>query len=71
VKYTFYLKLTAEQFLSYYRGEVDQVIVTTTENLRVKFPAVHLRKYMTPSGVEGVFCLETENNKFKSLAKLN
>lgn len=71
MRYTFYLKLTAEQFLPYYRGEINQVVVTTTEHLRVKFPAVHLRKYMTRNGVEGIFCMETENNKFKSLEKLD
>ncbi len=71
MKYKFYLNLTAFEFLPYYRGEIHQVVVTTTNQVRVRFPAMHLRKYLTSDGIEGLFCLETENNKFKSLEKLN
>jgi len=62
--------MTTDEFLPYYQGRVHSIVVTTTAGLTVQFPAMHMRKYLTPSGVHGYFCLETENNKFLSLTKI-
>jgi len=58
------------EFLPYYQGQVTGIVVTSTQGLRVQFPAMHLRKFVTPNGVQGYFRLETKNNKFFSLTKL-
>lgn len=58
------------EFLPYYQGKVSGIVVTSIQGLRVQFPAMHLRKFVTPSGVQGYFRLETKNNKFFSLTKL-
>ncbi len=71
MKYYFSIKLTANEFLPYYQGTIQNVVVTTTQGVKVQFPAMHLRKYLTGNGIQGDFCLETQQNKFLSLSKLN
>lgn len=71
MKYYFTIKISADEFLPYYQGKVQNVQVTTVDGVKVQFPAMHLRKYLTSLGVQGYFCLETQNNKFLSLNKLN
>ncbi len=71
MKYYFSIKLSASDFLPYYQGHVESIVATSTEGVRVQFPAVHLRQHVTSAGVHGFFCLETANNKFLSLTKLS
>jgi hypothetical protein len=70
MKYFFSITVTANEFLPYYQGTIQNVVVTTTQGVKVQFPAMHLRKYLTASGIQGYFCLQTEQNKFLSLSKL-
>jgi len=70
MKYYFTIKMTAEEFLPYYQGRAQSIIATTAQGVRVQFPAMHLRKHLTTSGIRGYFCLETKNNKFLSLSKI-
>jgi hypothetical protein len=69
-KYYFSIKITADEFLPYYQGKIQNVVVTSTEGVKVQFPAMHLRKYLTATGIQGHFCLQTAQNKFLSLSKL-
>ena len=71
MKYYFSISLTAEEFRPYYRGKVANIVVTTTQGQRLKFPAMHARKYVTHTGIHGHFCMETKNNKFVSLTKIS
>ncbi|MGV2873522.1 DUF2835 domain-containing protein [Colwellia sp. E150_009] len=71
MKYYFSLNISANEFLPYYRGEILSIVVTTNLGTRVKFPAMHLRKHLTNGGIYGHFCLETQNNKFLSLIKID
>ena len=70
MKYYFSIKITTNEFLPYYQGKIQNVVVTTTQGVKVQFPAMHLRKYLTVNGVQGYFCLQTQHNKFLSLSKL-
>jgi hypothetical protein len=70
MKYYFSIQITANEFLPYYQGSIQNVVVTTTQGTKVQFPAMHLRKYLTATGIQGYFCLETEQNKFLSLVQL-
>lgn len=63
--------MTSHEFLPYYQGQVQSIIVRTHEGMRVEFPAMHLRNYVTASGIKGQFCLQTKNNRFLSLEKIN
>ena len=71
MKYYFSIKISSAEFLPYYQGRIQNVVVTTTQGVKVQFPAMHLRKYLTSTGVKGYFCLQTQDNKFSSLTKLN
>jgi hypothetical protein len=70
MKYYFSLKLSATEFLPYYQGTFENVQVITNQGIKVEFPAMHLRKFITSSGIDGDFCLETKENKFLCLFKL-
>ena len=71
MKYYFSIKLSANEFLPYYRGEIQSIVVMSNLGTKVKFPAMHLRKYLTSHGITGHFCLETQNKKFLSLIKIS
>ncbi|GLX76768.1 hypothetical protein tinsulaeT_01080 [Thalassotalea insulae] len=71
MKYYFAINMTSQEFFPYYQGKIQAIVVTSTTGKRIQFPAMHLRKFLTASGVRGYFCLETENNKFKSLLKMS
>ncbi|MDG1751510.1 MAG: DUF2835 domain-containing protein [Thalassotalea sp.] len=68
--YFFSINISTNDFLPYYQGKIQDIVVTTTQGKTVQFPAMHLRKYLIPTGVKGFFCLKTQNNKFLSLDKL-
>jgi uncharacterized protein DUF2835 len=69
-QYFFSMNMAYPDFLPYYQGQASVIVVTTTQGLRIQFPAAHLRKFITPNGICGYFRLETKNNKFFSLTKL-
>ncbi|WP_286235754.1 DUF2835 domain-containing protein [Thalassotalea sediminis] len=69
-RFYFFINITAYEFLPYYQGRVKDIVVTSEQGQRIQFPAMHLRSYLTPTGIMGRFCLETENKKFVSLKKL-
>jgi len=71
MKYYFSLRMSPQEFMPYYQGKVQAIIVTATNGQRVQFPAMHMRKFLTTVGVQGQFCMETENNKFKSIVKIS
>ncbi|TWX57682.1 DUF2835 family protein [Colwellia hornerae] len=70
MKYFFSINMTAAEFYPYYEGKAQQMVVTTTQGVRVQFPAMHMRKYLLSTGIKGGFCLETKNNKFLSVTKM-
>jgi len=62
--------MTYVDFLPYYQGKIYAVVVTASTGETVQFPASHLRKYLSATGIHGYFCMEVKNNKFLSLKKL-
>ncbi|MBA6390783.1 DUF2835 domain-containing protein [Colwellia sp. BRX10-3] len=71
MKYSFRLNITNQEYLPYYQGRVQSIIVMTEQGVKVEFPAMHLRNYLTGHGIKGYFCLQTQNNKFLSLDKIS
>ena len=62
--------MTYDDFLPYYYGKIQSVVVISTEGQRIQFPAANIRQYLMPHGISGCFCMNTENNKFLSLEKI-
>lgn len=70
--YYFSLFLTYDQFLSFYQGQAQQVIVRDEQGKTIAMPASHFRPYVDTLGVRGRFRLQLEKNgKFVSLEKIN
>jgi Protein of unknown function (DUF2835) len=70
-RYEFYLRISPEQYLDYYRGVVRRVIVRSTSGQTVQFPASVLQKFVTEEGVHGRFVLTCDqNNKFLEMERL-
>lgn len=70
MKYYFNINITYDEFLPYYQGRVNTIVVMSTEGQRIQFPAIHIRKYLLSSGIKGYFCMQTENNKFLLLERI-
>ncbi|KZN30873.1 DUF2835 domain-containing protein [Pseudoalteromonas luteoviolacea] len=71
-EYYFYLKLTHEQCLAYYEGEVEHIQVIEDGGKRIRFPAQHIRRFVSTIGVSGRFRLQLDdNNRFIALEKVN
>lgn len=67
----FNLTLSADQYRSYYEGNVNAVQVLSVDGRRIRFPASVLRPYLTHSGISGQFRIEfDENHRFKAITKL-
>ncbi|NQY62748.1 MAG: DUF2835 domain-containing protein [Alteromonadaceae bacterium] len=69
-QYFFSINISNKDFLPYYKGQILSIVAVTTQGVKVQFPAMHLRKYLSATGIQGHFCLKTENNKFLSLKKI-
>lgn len=70
MKYYFHMALSHAEFLPYYQGVTQSMVVVSTQGERVQFPAMHMRNFLTPTGIHGFFCMTTKNNKFLSLDKI-
>jgi hypothetical protein len=62
--------MTPSEFLPYYQGIAHTIVVTSTKGLRLQFAAKHMRPYLKNNGINGFFCLETENKKFLSISQV-
>ena len=71
MKYYFNINMTYDDFLPYYQGIINVVVVRSTEGQRIRFPAMHIKQYLMSTGIKGHFCMYTENNKFVSLEKMS
>ena len=56
-RFEFRLDLSEQQYLHYYRGSVNQVIVKSFDGATIQFPASLLIKFVSTSGVHGRFVL--------------
>jgi len=66
----FAIRISAEDYLNYYRGAAKQVIVKAHDGRRVQFPAGWLQPFVSRDGIQGVFVLSFDaNNKLIGLEK--
>ena len=65
------LAISAEKWLSYYRGEVRNVSAVSLDGRRVLFPARLLQRFVTKDGIYGVFRVTIDSqNKFQGIERL-
>jgi hypothetical protein len=60
-RYEFHLRITADQYLDYYRGTVRHVVVRCTAGQNVQFPASLLQQFVTTDGIAGTFALTCDD----------
>jgi len=64
----FQLNIQAKDIEKYYQGRVLTIITTTTNGLKVQFPAKLVIPHITHHGVKGLFLLAyDQNGKAESL----
>ena len=61
-RYEFYLRITADQYLDYYRGTARYVVVRCTTGQNVQFPASLLQQFVTSEGICGHFALSCDEH---------
>jgi glucose-6-phosphate isomerase len=60
-RYVFQLRISADQYLDYYRGTVRHVIARSTNGENVQFPAALLQQFVTTEGIQGRFALTCDD----------
>ena len=71
-KMYFSIDISHDQYLLYYQGAVNNIIVTSTEGARIQFPAKFMQKFVTHSGIKGHFEIQfDESNKLVSLNQID
>jgi hypothetical protein len=70
-EYRFHLSIPAHEYMAYYQGAAQDVVVELAGGFRVQFPAVNLRPFVTHEGVQGEFILRVDaQNKLQSFERL-
>jgi len=69
--FTFSMKLSNDEYQSYYRGIARNIIVMTHQGVSVKFPASAMRSFVTNEGISGNFIITMDSdNKLVSLQSI-
>jgi hypothetical protein len=67
----FRLAIPAEKYLAYYQGQARDVVVTSEDGRRVRFPANALQQFVRHEGIFGLFQISfDENNKLIGVEKI-
>jgi hypothetical protein len=56
------LRISADEYLRLYRGEVESVVARARDGRRVRFPAGALRRFVTRDGINGTFRIRYDVN---------
>lgn len=70
-EYFFSMYLDYDQCLDFYNGNAKFIQVVEDSGKRIRFPAIHVRKFVSAIGIRGRFrlCLNAQN-AFISLEKI-
>lgn len=70
-RYEFQLRITADQYLDYYRGAARDAVARCDDGRTIQFPAALLQRFVTHDGIHGRFALTCDqNHKNPRLEKL-
>ena len=61
-KIRFYLDISQAEYLRYYRGSAQSVLVEAEDGRRVRLPAVNLRPFVSTDGVRGRFEISLDDS---------
>ena len=64
------LNIPVHRYLSYYEGTAEDVVTTSLDGRKVRFPARVLRPYLTQYGITGTFLITfDDHHRFVSIDK--
>lgn len=58
----FQINISAAQYLKYYQGTAQSVLVKDDSGTTLRFPASLLKKFVTHDGIHGRFVMQIDNN---------
>jgi len=61
-QFEFRLSISEQQYLHYYRGTINQVVVRSTSGATIQFPASLLTKFVTVNGIHGRFVMTCDDD---------
>ena len=68
----FQLAISAEEYLAYYQGSAQVVVVRSEDNKTIRFPASAIREFVTHDGIFGDFEIAfDENNKLIAIQSID
>ena len=68
----FQLQLSHEEFLHYYRGQANAILVRAEDGRRLQIPANRFRPFITHDGLHGRFEIELdEHNKLLGICRID
>lgn len=68
----FRLAISREEYLAYYQGSAQVVVVRSEDNKIIQFPAGAIREFVSHEGVFGRFEISfDENNKLVAITPLD
>lgn len=71
-EFVFMLRISADRYLRYYRGDAGYVVARAHDGRTVRFPAHVLRPFVTHEGVHGEFRLRyDQSNRLVSFERLS
>lgn len=71
-KHSFSVSMNYAQCEDLYRQQIQYLIVTSSEGLRIRLPKQHMQKFISPKGLQGNYeLIIDQNNKFKSIKCIN
>jgi hypothetical protein len=71
-KIRFSLDLSSDEYLRYYRGSAQSVLVQAEDGRRVRLPAANLRPFLLADGIRGRFELSlNDNNSLLNIRRLS
>jgi len=70
-RFIFKLALSAEKYLSVYKGHAKTISTVSTSGLRIEFSAEKVKPFLTRNGVYGVFEMRVNaKHEFLAIRKL-
>jgi hypothetical protein len=71
-KIRFSLDLSSDEYLRYYRGSAQSVLVQAEDGRRVRLPAANLRPFLLADGIRGRFEISlNDNNSLLNIRRLS
>jgi hypothetical protein len=61
-RFEFSINLSAQEYLQYYRGNVNKVVAQCTDGTSIQFPALLLKPFVTNGGIRGNFVLTCDES---------